>query len=125
MEAISSTEEAGLPLKLVLAARARPTTAKSSNHAFITDTTLFLLLLSKEEEVKSQGLCATCTSPLHYSKISISYFQPNNSGAARVGYMMVGTWWLELLIQGINVQIFIFLGTDVLSFPKNLIGWKL
>lgn len=46
-------------------------------------------------------------------------------GAARVGYMILGTWWLELLIQGINVQIFIFLGTDVLSFPKNLIGWKL
>lgn len=38
MEAISSTEEAGLPLKLVLAARARPITAKSSNRAFVTDT---------------------------------------------------------------------------------------
>ena len=57
MEAISSTKKAGLPLKLVLDAQARPITAKSLNPAFVTDSLpslncpLFLLLLSKEDEV--------------------------------------------------------------------------
>lgn len=45
----------------------------------------------KKRKFKSQVLCATCTGPLHYSKISISHFQPNSSGAARVGYMMLRT----------------------------------